>query len=855
MSQKQLRHRYGSPPGSMTSTKSRNATSTLLRERSTSWYCGPCMARRKPSRRHPCPTSFVSKMSEPKTNWWWNSRPSQGSWEQLRLAPVSSSEKVDILRDGSKEPRSPPTLFGRGSRLRLTPWKQWSVGDLVMLLKIAAASFNDLSEKRLAAAVASTCSEVMSKRWLSNLQTETDDWTRCYIWSMKGALGVVMAWRWWNRLVADPHNKDKGSRAKAISQCRERNASAAAKATSTTNGRRVTKATSEPQVNPRGVAQHERTLSPPPTHKTQSFQDHHLFPKRNALKSSENLRLSFPMASIGVRPDNLRNSPVTRAQPLMSPGHQLSLVSGKPTLLLKGPFLDRIPPREKVSSRSQLFPERFLLLKGLSLSGQLWKRVHSQHSKPSFGSMDQRSPQPLEGCREVTTVRGQSQSMHFKLPKSDSVNNDNWEWEMIRAKSLDQEKVGGHLVAHSEAWNCVTRDTFVLGSVQGHLIQFNHKPPLVHPMEKCEVQVPKGQQQEMNRQIQTLLKEGNIKEAPNNKGFFMYPFLIPKKNDKSRFIMNLKPLNWYIKCTKFKMTTLKQIRVSLRNGQWAVQMNIKLAYCHVPMHRRHRCFLHFRYKGKVYQFKTLPFGLSTAPKMFTGWAQPILLYCRKLGITLFLYLDNALVLGNTYDQAKTNGRIIAKLLWDLGFVLSLEKCNFEPTQVFTHLGVTWNTKMMKLLLPQDKVQVIQKQAQHVLRNLTCRAVQCLLGLTNFVSIALPLTRLQLRPLQWWLKQHYKGPSDMFKTMPITEEAHHNLEWWCSFKLRPKSIHRPSVQEVVTTDALTKGFSRECNWLAFQGEWPRSKGRDTHINLLELETVWKACNKFESEIKGKATSFR
>ena len=211
----------------------------------------------------------------------------------------------------------------------------------------------------------------------------------------------------------------------------ERNASVAAEATSTTSSRRLTKATSEPQVNPRGAAQHERTLSPPPTHKTRSFQDHHLFSKRNALKSSENLRLSFPMALISVKLDNLRDSPVTRAQPLLSSGHRLSLVSGKPTCLLKGPSLDRIPPREKVSSRSQLFPERVLLLKGPSLSGQLPKRVHSQHSKSCFGSMDQRSPQPLEDRKEVTTIRGQSQSMHFELPTSNSVNEDNWEWEMI----------------------------------------------------------------------------------------------------------------------------------------------------------------------------------------------------------------------------------------------------------------------------------------------------------------------------------------------------------------------------------------------------------------------------------------
>ena len=66
-----------------------------------------------------------------------------------------------------------------------------------------------------------------------------------------------------------------------------------------------------------------------------------------------------------------------------------------------------------------------------SLSGQLQKRVHSQHSKPCFGCMDQHSLQPSNGCREVTTIRGQSQSMCFELPTSNSVNEDNWEWEMI----------------------------------------------------------------------------------------------------------------------------------------------------------------------------------------------------------------------------------------------------------------------------------------------------------------------------------------------------------------------------------------------------------------------------------------
>ena len=37
-------------------------------------------------------------------------------------------------------------------------------------------------------------------------------------------------------------------------------------------------------------------------------------------------------------------------------------------------------------------------------------------------------------------------------------------------------------------------------------------------------------------------------------------------------------------------------------------------------------------------------------------------------------------------------------------------------------------------------------------------------------------------------------------------------------------------------------------LVLQG--PERKGRETYINLLELETVWKACQQSREEIRGK-----
>ena len=79
----------------------------------------------------------------------------------------------------------------------------------------------------------------------------------------------------------------------------------------------------------------------------------------------------------------------------------------------------------------------------------------------------------------------------------------------------------------------------------------------------------------------------------------------------------------------------------------------------------------------------------------------------------------------------------------LDFVLSLQMCQLEPTQEFTHLGLVFNTQDMTLSLPQNKVLTIKTQATKVASSPTCRGVMMLGGLTDFSSMPLPLARLHL----------------------------------------------------------------------------------------------------------------
>jgi hypothetical protein len=61
------------------------------------------------------------------------------------------------------------------------------------------------------------------------------------------------------------------------------------------------------------------------------------------------------------------------------------------------------------------------------------------------------------------------------------------------------------------------------------------------------------------------------------------------------------------------------------------------AYFHLLIHRKDRRWLRFVWKGTVYQFRFLPFGLSLAPLIFTKVTRELALLARSEGIRLRVF--------------------------------------------------------------------------------------------------------------------------------------------------------------------------------------------------------------------------
>ena len=126
-----------------------------------------------------------------------------------------------------------------------------------------------------------------------------------------------------------------------------------------------------------------------------------------------------------------------------------------------------------------------------------------------------------------------------------------------------------------------------------------------------------------DKEVEDLLRKGAIEPCCRAPGFYSKVFLVPKKGGKLRPVTNLEPLNSFITAPHFQMTTLKDVFQLLQKDDWAVYLDLKDAYFHVPVHPRHRRFLQFIWRNRTYRYKCLPFGLSTSPRTFTRVTKPV----------------------------------------------------------------------------------------------------------------------------------------------------------------------------------------------------------------------------------------
>ena len=206
--------------------------------------------------------------------------------------------------------------------------------------------------------------------------------------------------------------------------------------------------------------------------------------------------------------------------------------------------------------------------------------------------------------------------------------------------------VGGRLQPFWQTWARLGANPRVVSVLKvGYVLLFKLKPPLVrHPLIVSGYANP-DRNKSLRDAVQSLVDKKAVEmvRVRASLAFFNRLFIVPKPNQKWRPVLDLSALNKFLSVKTFKLETPETIRISLQQGEWVTSLDFSNAYFHIPIHSGSRKYLRFHFQNQSFQFRALPFGLSTAPMEFTCVVKEVKLMAQSWGIRIHQYLDDWLI--------------------------------------------------------------------------------------------------------------------------------------------------------------------------------------------------------------------
>lgn len=404
-----------------------------------------------------------------------------------------------------------------------------------------------------------------------------------------------------------------------------------------------------------------------------------------------------------------------------------------------------------------------------------------------------------------------------------------------RLSSLEVNPICGSLIYFSASWEKISKNRYILESISGYKIPFIKKPKATFNLYQKLFSIKENRM--LSLTVKEFLSSGAISKCKYKKGQFLSPyFLIKKPNGSMRFILNLKKLNEFVFSPHFKLEDYKVVKNLISKDCFMSTLDLKDAYFSIPICKKHRKFLRFKFDGSLYEFNCLPFGLCSAPYIFTKIMKPILEHLRSKGIILITYLDDFLILGDSEEACQRYVNYTKIFLRSLGFRINEEKCSRVPSNRCKFLGFVFNSIEMTMSIPDSKKVVISTNILKLIKKKSISIRQFAKTIGFLVSIC-PTVKygwLYLRRLE---RQKYlelnnnKGYYDA--KILLSESSIKDLRWWLrAINVARISLNSPKFSMTIFTDASDTGWGAVCEGVKIHGFWNINESKD-HINFREL----------------------
>ena len=359
--------------------------------------------------------------------------------------------------------------------------------------------------------------------------------------------------------------------------------------------------------------------------------------------------------------------------------------------------------------------------------------------------------------------------------------------------------------------------------------------------------------------IPDWLEKDFVLELPNPSPVpchFSRMFSVPKGKAERRPILDLSPMNRFLKKKHFKMEDLRKVAKCIFPGLWAVKLDLKDAYMHLRLALHVIQFFAFALGDRLFAFQVLPFGLTIAPWAFTRVLKPVKKSLRIGGMMISSFLDDFLILAWSFQEAVEQAARAIDLLQRLGFEINWKKSSLAPSKRLEYLGIIIDLEAMTFSLPQEKVAKILLLCESATRSSQRRVeLEALVGFLNFAAEFLPLGKLWLKPVIDWVNCH-SSPLERKELVEVDEDLRLALLPWSNPKFLEASvpIQLPPPSVTLMTDASMDGWSGVLQPDLVKGFWTQLQLQNS-MNWLELKAIHLSLLGFLPQLKGRCICLR
>lgn len=329
---------------------------------------------------------------------------------------------------------------------------------------------------------------------------------------------------------------------------------------------------------------------------------------------------------------------------------------------------------------------------------------------------------------------------------------------------------------------------------------------------------------------------------------------------KKRLCWNGKPANALWDVPSFKFEGVQVALAMMRPGDFMFGFDLQKGYMQIPLKPVFRQFCCFEWKGKVYRYKVMPFGVSTGPRDFSKIVRAMIGRWRAMGIRCTSFIDDFVFFASSLEEALGIRDLVLDDLRRMGWRVSVEKSLLKPGQIIVHLGfVLCSVPCVSVAVPVIKQDKLRKSIAALLarKSAACtgKEIAVIAGRLQSMRVALPVVGMLTRALYAGLASVFVGGEDgepgwmdFSATLILTQEMRSELVFWKEHGLAwtGRRLEKAPLALVLYTDKSESGYdgllqrlagrleSQEPALVLAQGEWENwEKSENVYAELMTL----------------------